>query len=247
MKQYGLIGYPLGHSFSQAYFKEKFRREKIEADYINFPIPRIEEFPNVLKENPMLCGLNVTVPFKEKVIPFLDEIDKTAEEIGAVNTIKISRQGKNSYAKGYNTDAVGFEMSINPLLKKHHTKALVLGTGGASKAIAYTLRKLGVEFLNVSRQQKKKCITYRDLSARNLSEFPLIVHTTPLGMFPKIEGYPQINYEEISSAHLVVDLVYNPEETPFLKKSKAQGAAYLNGLNMLHHQAEKAWEIYGAW
>lgn len=246
MKQYGIIGYPLDHSFSKKYFTEKFLKEGIDAAYENYPIEAISEFPLLIRANPDLIGLNVTIPFKEKIIPYLDELDITATEVGAVNTIQISRQENKIHTKGFNTDVCGFEKMIAPELKPQHNSALILGTGGASKAVAYVLKKRGIEFSFVSRKKKPGIFSYADLSFDTIKNNHLLINTTPLGMFPNIEYFPSIDYSPITLEHLLVDLIYNPEETLFLKKGKAQGATCLNGLKMLHYQAEKAWEVFSS-
>ncbi|MCO5249256.1 MAG: shikimate dehydrogenase [Chitinophagales bacterium] len=236
----GLIGYPLGHSFSKGYFAEKFQKEQIEHHrYDTYPIEKIELVKDLLKtEN--LYGLNVTIPYKEVVIPFLDGLDKTAQEIGAVNTIKI-REGKTI---GYNTDCYGFEMSFKPLLKNYHKKALVLGTGGASKAVAYTLQNLEIEYRYVSRKPAKNVWTYIDITEDILQEYNIIINTTPLGMHPGIDSKPDLPYHALNEKNYLFDLVYNPAVTAFLQKGLNVDATVKNGLEMLHFQAEKAWEIW---
>lgn len=241
MRTFGLIGYPLSHSFSQKYFTEKFRRENIpDCEFKNFSLVDIARLPDLLKENPGLCGLSITIPHKQSVLKLIDTIDPAAREIGAVNCISI---GSGSL-KGYNTDVVGFEGTLKPLLRSDHRKALVLGTGGAAKAIAFVLRKLGIEFRYVSRS--KGDLTYSDITPAIIKERPLIINTTPLGMFPNLYECPDIPYGSLSPAHLLYDLTYNPEESLFLKKGKEKGAQIKNGLEMLHLQAEKAWEIWNA-
>ncbi len=249
MRLYGLIGYPLGHSFSQKFFTEKFEREGItNARYELFPLPGIGDLPQVLKEHPALCGLNVTIPYKETVIPFLDELDETAQAVGAVNCIRI-REGRLT---GFNTDVYGFEQSLLQTLgdrvQLKDSRALIMGTGGASKAVAYVLRKLGMDYQFVSRNARPEhgWLSYEELRQLDWSLFRLIVHTTPLGMYPKVEGCPDLPFEKLSSQHLVFDLVYNPPQTLLLRQSSAQGARVQNGLDMLHLQAEKAWEIWRA-
>jgi shikimate dehydrogenase len=245
MKKYGLIGYPLTHSFSKRFFTEKFEKEKIDATYINFEIESISWFPEIIKNNPGLNGLNVTIPYKEKVIPFLDELDEAAEKVGAVNTVKINRSEDTVFLKGFNTDTFGFESSLKPLLKPHHTKALILGTGGASKAIKFVLNKLGISYISASIEElKKNEIRYEDIDQRMLEERLLIINATPLGTYPKTETFPPIPYEYISEKHLLFDLVYNPEETQFMKKGKEKGAAVKNGYEMLLQQALKSYEIW---
>jgi len=247
MKKYGLIGYPLTHSFSKRFFTEKIEKEKIDATYENFEIESISWFPEIIKNNPGLNGLNVTIPYKEKVIPFLDELDEAAEKVGAVNTVKINRPEDTVFLKGFNTDTFGFEASLKPLLKPHHTKALILGTGGASKAIKFVLNKLGIDFLSATRGElKENVIRYENIDKKMMSERLLIVNATPLGTYPKTETFPPIPYEYISEKHLLFDLVYNPEETQFLKKGKEKGAAVKNGYEMLLQQALKSYEIWNS-
>jgi len=246
MKQtFGLIGYPLTHSFSKKFFTEKFSQEGIDSVYENFEIDNIEKLPAVIRENPTLKGLNVTIPYKQDVFAYLDEVDEAAQEIGAVNTIRIEREGAAYRLRGFNTDVIGFGDSIQPLLKKHHKKALVLGTGGASKAVIRALQKLGLSTVLISRSPKGEGqISYRDLDESLMGEYTVIVNTTPLGTYPKTEGFPDIPYQFISKKHLLYDLVYNPEKTRFLEKGEEQGASIKNGLDMLHGQALAAWEIW---
>lgn len=245
MKKYGLLGYPLGHSFSRNYFNQKFEAEKIDAEYLNFEIPEIKEIKNVIKENPELNGLNVTIPYKEQVIPYLDDLDEDARLIGAVNVIKFSKGlfGKVKL-KGYNSDIIGFKQSIEPLLKEHHRKALILGTGGASKAVFQGLKQLGVASTFVSRTAKEFCITYEEITPKTMEQYTVIVNTTPLGMYPNVNACPAIPYELLTSDHLLYDLLYNPDETLFMRKGKEKGAVVKNGLEMLLLQAFAAWEIW---
>jgi shikimate dehydrogenase len=245
MNLYGLIGYPLTHSFSKKYFTQKFEREGIaNSQYELFALESIEDFPKLLKAKPNLCGLNVTIPYKEKVIPYLDKIDESANEIGAVNTIKI----ENGRLTGFNTDVFGFRESLTNFIKKNKLKpirkALVLGTGGASKAVGYVLEKMGVEHALVSRYEEKGDFKYKDLDSHIINDTQLIVNTTPLGTFPKIDSFPDIPYELLNNNHLLFDLVYNPEKTVFLIKGEERGTHILNGLEMLRGQAEKSWEIW---
>ncbi|MCO5233247.1 MAG: shikimate dehydrogenase [Chitinophagales bacterium] len=236
----GLIGYPLSHSFSKGYFTEKFKREHIlNHEYDIYPLEKIEDVQNLFQDE-QLIGLNVTIPYKEAVIPFLDTLDETAREIGAVNTIKISNNKKT----GYNTDCYGFEMSFKPLLQTHHRKALVFGTGGASKAVVYVLKKLGIPFQYVSRTPIEGQWSYHDISIRTLQEYTILINTTPLGMYPQINTLPPIPYHGIHAGHYLYDLVYNPEVTLFLKEGINKGATIKNGLDMLYYQAEKAWNIW---
>lgn len=241
MKQYGLIGYPLSHSFSKGYFREKFERENItDAAYDVFPLERVELFRDLCAREKNLAGLNVTIPYKEQIIPYLDELDEEAKSIGAVNTIKFS-SGKKI---GYNSDGYGFEKSLQPLLKPHHTAALILGTGGASKAVEYVLRKLGISYQYVSRNKSPHTITYEQLDDLTVQKSLLIINCSPVGMHPHTDEAPLIPYEALTDKHLLYDLIYNPEETRFLKQGRLQGAQTKNGLEMLYLQAERSWEIW---
>jgi shikimate dehydrogenase len=245
MKKYGLIGYPLSHSFSKSYFAEKFQKEGIEGcAYENYPIENISGLNPLIQGETELCGLNATIPYKQEVKQYLDFIDNEANTIGAVNTIRIIRNAGDFRLEGYNTDVYGFEVSLRKQLKEYHKKALILGTGGASLAVQYVLNKLNIEWSLVSRTGSGNILSYNDITPELLSDHLLIVNTTPLGMFPKTEACPLIPYEVISNKHYLYDLVYNPLETLFLKKGKERGAAIKNGLEMLHLQAEKAWKIW---
>lgn len=247
MTTYGLIGYPLGHSFSRKFFTEKFEQEDIDAQYLNFEIPSIEEFPNIIASHPELLGLNVTIPYKQQVMQYLDEISPEAKAIGAVNVVKCQPSTVNCQPKltGYNSDVIGFVESIKPLLKPHHEKALILGTGGASKAIHYGLEeKLGMETLFVSRTSRENMITYNDITKDLLQDYTVIVNCSPVGMFPKVDECPALPYEAMNENYLLYDLVYNPLETLFMKKGAAQGATVKNGLEMLHLQAIASWEFW---
>lgn len=245
MPHYGLIGYPLSHSFSQKYFTEKFSLLGLtDCHYFNFEIDAIEKLKEVIQSHSNLKGLNVTIPFKEKVIPLLNELDETAMEIGAVNTIKFFIDGDKKWLKGFNTDAFGFQHSLQPLLLPHYKKALILGTGGASKAVAYVLKRLGIDFHFVSRSKKATHFTYDDLNAELINEHLIIINTTPLGTYPQTDSCPTLPYEYLTDHHLCFDLIYNPTETLFLQKAKSKGATITNGLAMLRLQAERAWEIW---
>lgn len=255
LRTYGLIGYPLSHSFSKKYFTEKFEKEQLkDHEYHLFPIEKIDEFPDLIRKHPGLWGLNVTIPYKESVIPYLDELDETAKEIGAVNCIRILGDDNGNNSKkliGYNTDAFGFRQSIKPFLETQHERALILGTGGASKAVHYVLKTIGIDCYFVTRTKiisnqliTKNEFSYEELNEYVMSAFKLIVNTTPVGMYPNIEEAPAIPYELLTPSHLLYDLVYNPEETEFLKRGKKMGASTLNGLSMLHQQAEEAWRIW---
>lgn len=244
MEKYGLIGYPLGHSFSKNFFNEKFRNENIDAQYENFEIPTINHFPEVIEANKDLKGLNVTIPYKEQVIPYLDELSEEVRAIGAVNVIKVEKRGKNTVLTGYNSDVIGFTRSIEPLLEPIHRKALILGTGGASKAINYGLKSLGLETVFASRYQRPNCVTYNDLTPDVIKEYKVIVNCTPLGMYPNVENCPDIPYEGITRDHILYDLIYNPDETLFMRKGKEHGATTKNGLEMLLLQAYASWDFW---
>ncbi len=247
MKKYGLIGYPLTHSFSKRFFTEKFETEKIDSTYENFEIDTIQKFPEIIKNNPEIIGLNVTIPYKEQVIPFLDDLNDSAKEIGAVNTVKITRSASGVHLKGFNTDTFGFENSLKPLLKDFHKKALILGTGGASKALKYVLNKLKIEFISASIEElKENEIRYQDIDEKVMAERLLIINATPLGTYPKTETFPPIPYEHITRKHLLFDLVYNPEVTQFMAKGKAKGATVKNGYEMLLGQAVKSYNIWNS-
>lgn len=246
MKKYGLIGYPLGHSFSMGYFNEKFKNEAINAVYENFEIPDIQDITTVIGSNPDLAGFNVTIPYKEKVMDYLDYIAPEAAEIGAVNVVKVTHNGERAVLKGFNSDVVGFVNSIKPLLRPLHKKALVLGTGGASKAVEYGLRKLGLETIKVSRTEKDNAITYGQVTPELLSEYKVIVNCTPCGMAPYFDECPNLPYDSIDDSFLLYDLIYNPEETLFLRKGKEKDATVKNGLEMLLLQAEEGWNIWNS-
>jgi shikimate dehydrogenase len=244
MDKYGLIGKTLGHSFSMGYFNEKFESEHINAQYLNFEIPNIGELKAVLDTNPELKGLNVTIPYKQQIIPYLNELTKEAKAIGAVNVVKITRKGNKTHLKGFNSDVVGFVQSIEPLIAPYHKKALVLGTGGASKAIAYGLKSLGLDFLFVSRTKKHGCLTYEEVTPSVVKEYNVIVNCTPLGMYPDFDTCPTLPYEALDNHNLLYDLIYNPDETLFMSKGKENGAITKNGLEMLLLQAFASWEFW---
>lgn len=245
-KLYGLIGFPLGHSFSKDFFNKKFISENIDAQYVNFEISQIEEIKNVIGNNKNLCGLNVTIPYKQQIIPFLDEIDDDAKEIGAVNVIKFIRKNDSIILKGFNSDVIGFTDSIKSLLKPCHTSALILGTGGASKAVKHALLKLGIDVQFVSRKKSEHTIIYEELTKAMIKQHKIIVNTTPLGMYPKVDQAPDIPYRFLTSEHLSIDLIYNPDETLFMKKSKEAGAVVKNGLEMLILQAFASYDIWNS-
>lgn len=240
MREYGLIGKSLKHSFSIRYFSEKFKNEKIDAVFQNFEIESIDDFPQVLSSHPKLCGLSVTIPYKTTIIPYLDVVSEDAKQINSVNSIKIT----NGRTIGYNTDVIGFKQSLKPFLKHGMERALILGTGGASKAVAYALRQIGLEVTLVSRNPKEGRLGYNQINEFVMRAFKLIVNTTPLGMYPNIDTFPDIPYEYLTEEHLLYDLTYNPDTTVFLQKGKARGATIVNGLSMLHIQAEASWEIW---
>lgn len=245
MDKYGLIGFPLGHSFSISYFNQKFADEGIDAEYVNFEIPNIDELQEILDMNPDLRGLNVTIPYKEKVIPFLDSISPEAQAIGAVNVIRVTHEGKKVKLKGFNSDVIGFTQSIEPMIdKKWHQKALVLGTGGASKAISYGLKSLGIEPVYVSRYQRPGTIQYEQITAEVVKEYNVIVNCTPLGMYPHVEECPLLPYEAMDAHTILYDLIYNPDDTLFMKKGRERGADVKNGLEMLLLQAFASWEMW---
>ncbi len=244
MDKYGIIGYPLGHSFSKGFFNEKFENEGINAKYINFELKNIDGLPEVLAMNPELRGLNVTIPYKEKVMSFLDYISVEARAIGAVNVIRVEHKGNDSVLKGYNSDVIGFTKSIEPLLEKFHKKALVLGTGGAAKAVRYGLKSLGMESVMVSRYERPGTIQYNDITPDIIKEYNVIVNCTPIGMYPHDNECPQLPYECLDSHNLLYDLLYNPDQTLFLKKGAAQGAMTKNGLEMLLLQAFASWDFW---
>lgn len=241
-KRFGLLGRNINYSFSKGYFSEKFEKEKLEGcTYENFDIQEIKAFPEIIKNNPDIKGMNVTIPYKEVVIPFLDKLSKKAAIIGAVNTIKITKSGK---LKGYNTDYYGFLESLKPLLQPHHKKALILGTGGASKGVAFALEELGILYTFVSRQATENAISYEQINDLTFDDYQIIINSSPVGTSPNIEAFPLIPYQYFTQNHIAYDLIYNPAETQFLKKATAQGAQTKNGLDMLIFQAEKAWEIW---
>lgn len=235
---YGLIGYPLSHSFSPAYFNNKFSAGGIDARYDAYAIPSIADLTALLRDNPQLKGLNVTIPYKEQVLPLLDEIDVAAREIGAVNCIKI----EGGKLIGYNTDHIGFAESLKPVLQPHHTHALILGTGGAAKAVIYALKQLGIKHKIVSRTCGD--MQYADIDEEIMNRYKIVINTTPLGMYPAIEAAPEMPYQYWGKEHLLYDLVYNPEETLFLQKGKQKGATIKNGYEMLILQAEASWQIW---
>ena len=242
MHKYGLVGKNISYSFSQNYFTKKFKKlGLVNYEYVTYDIKSIQDFPKIISQH--VAGLNVTIPFKELIIDFLDEIDDEANQIGAVNTIKII---KNNKLKGFNTDVYGFEESLQPLLKTCHKKALVLGTGGASKAIIFVLRKLDIDYLVVSRNPDENQISYNDVSKKIIRDYSIIINCTPLGTYPDVEICPDIPYQFLTEKHLLYDLIYNPAKTKFLLEGEKRGVTIHNGLKMLELQAEKSWEIWNS-
>jgi shikimate dehydrogenase len=239
MKQYGLIGYPLSHSFSPDFFNKKFKAENIDAQYTAFPLATVSSFKDLLAAEPNLAGLNVTIPYKTSIIPFLDELSTAAEKIGAVNCIQF-KQGR---LIGHNTDFIGFADSLKPLLQSKHKRALILGTGGASKAVAYALNALSIPYQYVS-SSDSSALQYAAINKKILDAHQIIINTTPLGMSPATDACPALPYHLLNENHLVYDLIYNPEQTKFLATAAAQGAQTKNGAEMLYLQAEKSWDIW---
>ena len=245
MEAYGLVGYPLGHSFSAGYFADKFAQEGIEATYENFELSDISQLPSLIAERPELRGVNVTIPHKQAVIPLLDALSDEAREIGAVNVVRISHMVDGTVrTMGYNSDVIGFVASLRPLLLPHHRRALVLGSGGASKAVVFGLQKLGIVPIYVSRTKATDRLTYAELTPEVLATHHVIVNCSPVGMFPHVDEAPSLPYHLLTPNHLCYDLVYNPLETAFMRKASEQGAVVKNGLEMLHLQAEAAWEMW---
>lgn len=247
MKTYGLLGYRLGYSFSAGYFTKKFEKLGIiDSEYINFELDSIKEFPGIFNKGKEIAGLNCTIPFKQELIPFLDEVDAEAKAVGAVNTVKIINENGKRKLIGFNTDVIGFRDSLKPMLSPADKNALILGTGGASKAIKHVLNQLGIEYISASIEEQlfEKEIRYSDITPQVINERTIIINATPLGTFPKIEACPDIPYDAISKKHVLFDLVYNPEVTLFLQKGIEKGAKTKNGLEMLHGQAEAAWKIW---
>lgn len=244
MDKYGIIGYPLGHSFSPGFFNEKFKNEGIDAVYERYELSQIDLLPEIIASNPELCGLNVTIPYKQQIMQYLDELSEEAREIGAVNVVKVIHNGKNVHLKGFNSDVIGFSRSIEPLLEKHHKKALILGTGGAAQAIDYGLKQLGLETIKVSRYERPDTIQYDIITPDVIKEYKVIINCTPIGMYPNTEECPNLPYEAMDSQHLLYDLIYNPDTTLFMKKGMERGAVVKNGLEMLLLQAYASWEFW---
>jgi len=243
LRHLGLIGYPLSHSFSQGYFKDKFQKENIlDAQYANYPIPRIEDFAALWESDPSLIGLNVTIPYKKEVIPFLHHPSNVVKAINACNCIRRF----NNQLYGYNTDVIGFENSLLPFLKPHHTHALILGTGGAAAAVEWVMKKLNIQYQFVSRSSGANTIGYHQLTNDIIASHTLIINTSPVGMYPNVNEVPEIPYQAITDEHHLFDLIYNPNETKFLTNGAAKGASIQNGLEMLHIQAAESWKIWNA-
>lgn len=241
MKRYGLIGHPLKHSFSRDYFTEKFEYEGLDCRYQNFDLKSVEEIREVMERYPDLCGFNVTIPYKEAIIPLLDDLDETAKQVGAVNVVRI----ENGKLKGYNTDVYGFEKLLERAMKgREITHALVLGTGGASKAVQYVLRQRNIPYSTVSRNAEKGDFTYDTLNDDILKQNHLIINTTPLGMAPRLDDFPEIHYQALCKKHILIDLIYNPKETAFMVLGHTWGAKVYNGMQMFEEQAKRSWEIF---
>lgn len=246
MKVYGIVGKTLAHSYSPGHFSQKFRKLKIDADYRLFELDNIEDLPDLIERTQDLCGLSITIPYKRSVYRYMDEVDKMVQTTGSINTIKIERKNGEPYLTGYNTDVIGFERTIKKAFsKKRNTRALILGTGGSAHSVAYVLRKLGIFYSYVSRETTKvEHICYDWLSEEMLMEHKIIINTTPAGMYPDVKACPNIPFEHISHEHFLYDLIYNPEETEFLRRGKERGATTMNGLPMLGIQADEAWKIW---
>ena len=241
MQRYGLIGHPLKHSMSRHLFNEKFEYEGLDCLYQHFDLKSLDELHEVMEKYPDLCGFNVTIPYKEAIIPLLDEIDDVAKEVGAVNVVKIT----DSKLKGYNTDVYGFEQLLNRTIKDRQIEhGLVLGTGGASKAVQYVLKKKNIPYSTVSRNAEKGDYTYDTLTDEVLRQNHLIINTTPVGMFPQIDNFPDLHYQGLSNKHILIDLIYNPKETAFMELGKTWGAKVFGGMQMFEEQAKKTWEIF---
>lgn len=241
MKRYGLIGHPLKHSQSRFYFNEKFEYEGLDCRYQHFDLKSLDELHEVLEHYPDLCGFNVTIPYKEAIIPLLDEMDMVSKEVGAVNVVRI----ENGKMKGYNADVYGFTLLLERAIKgKTIDHALVLGTGGASKAVQYVLKQKGISYSTVSQSQEKGDFTYETLTDDLLRQNHLIINTTPLGMAPQIDTFPDLHYQALSNKHILIDLIYNPKETAFMELGKTWGAKTYNGMQMFEEQAKKTWEIW---
>ncbi len=245
MRKFGLIGYPLGHSFSRQYFTDKFSTEGIRnCRYDNYPLEKLELLPGLLSSDKSIEGLNVTIPYKSEILKYVNFVDHEAESVGAVNVLKIKRDGDNTVIRGFNSDVTGVFDTLLPYISQFVKKALILGTGGSSKAVSYVLKNLGIEFTKVSRSIKQGCLTYGDITDEILESAQLIINTTPLGMFPNTANRPDLRYYLLGENHILFDLVYNPEYTLFLKSGLERGCKVITGLKMLHSQAERSWEIW---
>jgi shikimate dehydrogenase len=245
MRKFGLIGFPLGHSFSQKYFAEKFEREKITGcSYENFPIRSIEEFPDLIKKNPDICGLNVTIPYKTDILKYVNIAEDTVDQVGAANVLKVKRENGKIYITAHNSDVNGIRDSLIPCARGKAKKALILGTGGSSKAVQWTVRKMGCEAILVSRNARPGVLSYKDIDGELIRSVDLIINTTPLGMYPDVSTMPELDYSLLSGKHVLFDLVYNPEMTEFLKRGKEQGCKIITGMKMLRSQADRSWEIW---
>jgi len=245
MRKFGLVGYPLGHSFSKKYFTEKFAKESIsDCSYENFPLESVDEFPELINSNPDIFGLNVTIPYKTQILKYVDVKEPSIEKIGAVNVLKIKRVHNLITIFGYNSDVTGIRDSIQPHINEKVKNAMILGTGGSSKAVSFALKNLGLALTLVSRDRKPGTICYQDINSKILEQTDIIVNTTPLGMFPNPATRPDLNYDLLNERHILFDLVYNPEMTLFLKTGKERGCTIITGLKMLYTQAERSWEIW---
>jgi shikimate dehydrogenase len=245
MRKFGLIGYPLSHSFSSKYFTEKFYNEHISnCSYENYPLKSLNEIRELITSDNELCGLNITIPYKSEIMGFLDVIEPEAVEIGAVNVMKIRRQDGKIKLYGYNSDVTGIRDTLLPYISDDVINALVLGTGGSSKAVCYVLKKFGLKVDQVSRNKKPGVLTYPEINSEIIDRTQLIINTTPLGMFPNTGSKPELNYRSLNRKHILFDLVYNPEHTSFLRMGEEQGCLTISGIKMLHSQAEKAWNIW---
>lgn len=245
MRKFGLIGFPLGHSFSKKYFTEKFEKEKIsDCAYDNYPIASIERLSEIIQKDQELCGLNVTIPYKSAVLEFASSMDPAVQEIGAANVLKIKRKGTKTYISAFNSDITGIRDSFSPYMNRKIKRALILGTGGSSRAVAYILKNMFIDFRYVSRRKSAEVLTYEQLTPQIIEETDLIVNTTPLGMYPEITLKPSIDYSFLNEKHILFDLVYNPEMTTFLKMGQERGCTIITGLTMLYSQAERSWEIW---
>jgi shikimate dehydrogenase len=245
MRKFGLIGFPLGHSFSKEYFTGKFERERItDCSYENFPVKSLDKLSGIINDTPELCGLNITIPYKTEVLQYATYMEPDVREIGAANVLKIKRINSKIHISAFNSDINGIKDSLSPYLPGNVKKVLILGTGGSSKAVAYALRKMGLEVLKVSRSRSKGAVTYNEINSGIIPDVDLLVNTTPLGMYPDISSKPAIDYDQLTEKHILFDLVYNPEITSFLKMGQERGCRIISGLKMLYSQAERSWEIW---